>query len=92
MDDPHRPDAEAAEPWPVFGSTPPDREEPVLDRFLGPVVIAADVFGDAQRVIDVAAVELGEGEDVVARGADHHLLVRHRARFPLHPLTNVARG
>ncbi len=40
----------------------PDREEPVLDRFLGPVVVSADLLGDAQRVLDVAAVELGEGE------------------------------
>ena len=84
--------SQATKPRPVFGTAPPDREEPVLDGFFGLAMVTADLLGDAQRVLRVAAVKLGEGEDVIALGTDHQLLVRHRARFSSHPFTNVARG
>ena len=92
VDDPHRPGLEPAELRPIIGAAPPDREETVLDRLFGAAGVAADVAGDTQRVVGVAAVELGEGEDVVALGADHQRLVGHLARFSGHVLNNAARA
>ena len=51
-----------------------------------------DLNASAVCVVRVAAIKLGEGEDVIALGTDHQLLVRHRARFSSHALTNGGWG